>query len=77
MEELRAERDRLARDLAYSETRRRTAQNKYSSLRYNVWQLAQRALARLELPEAVLEQICDETADSEDDRAWEEGGWVQ
>ncbi len=77
LEELRAERERLARDLGSSEIRRRTLQNKYSSLRYNVWQLARRAQAGLELPEAALEQICDETADSEDDRAWDEGGWVE
>jgi hypothetical protein len=77
MEELRAERDRLARDLASSETRRRTAERKYSSMRYNVWQLAQRALLGEEIPDETLDLICAETADSEDDRRWEEGEWRQ
>ena len=77
MEELRAERDRLARDLASSETRRRDAERKYSSMRYNVWQLAQRALLGEEIPDETLDLICAETADSEDDRRWEEGEWRQ
>jgi hypothetical protein len=76
MEELRAERDRLARDLSSSKTRRRTLQNKCSSMRYHVWQLARRALDRFESAELALDHMCDETADSEDDRAWEDGGWV-
>ena len=75
LEELRAERDRLARDLASSEARRRDAERKYSSMRYNVWQLAQRALLGEEIPDETLELICEETADSEDDRRWEEGEW--
>jgi hypothetical protein len=59
-----------------------------SSVRYNVWHLAQRGLSGFVPPELILEQICDppelvlegvlsETLDSEDDRDWEEGGWVQ
>jgi hypothetical protein len=75
--ELRAERDRLARDLGYAQTQLRTARRKYSSLRYNVWQLAQRYFANFGEPEAVLEEIISETLDSEDDREWEEGEWVQ
>ena len=77
LEELRAERDRLARDLASSEARRRDAERKYSSMRDNVWQLAQRALLGEEIPIETLELICEETADSEDDRRWEEGEWRQ
>ena len=77
LEELRAERDRLARDLASSDARRRDAERKYSSMRYNVWQLAQRALLGEEIPDETLELICEETADSEDDRRWEEGEWRQ
>jgi hypothetical protein len=77
LEELRAERDRLARDLASAEARRRTAQNKYSALRYNVWQIVRRAQLGDELPDETLELILEETADSEDDRLWEEGGWVE
>jgi hypothetical protein len=77
LEELRAERDRLARDLASSEARRRDTERKYSSMRYNVWQLAQRALLGEEIPDETLELICEETADSEDDRRWEEGEWRQ
>ena len=44
LEEFRAERDRLARDLASSEARRRTAERKYSSMRWNVMQIVQRAV---------------------------------
>jgi hypothetical protein len=78
LEELRAERDRLVRDLSYSERRRRTLQNTYSSMRYNVWQIARRALDLNQMsPEAALDQICEETADSEDDRAWNGTDWVE
>jgi hypothetical protein len=77
LQELRAERDRLIRDLGSSEQRRRALHTKYSSMRYNVWHLAQRGLAGFVPPEQILEQVCDETADSEDDRAWDEGEWVQ
>jgi hypothetical protein len=76
IEDLRAERDRLARDLGYASARLRTAKLKYSILRYNVWHLAQRFFTGLELPELVLEEILSETADSDDDRDWEEG-WVE
>jgi hypothetical protein len=75
--ELRAERDRLARDLGHAQTQMRTARRKYSALRYNVWQLATRYFANLGEPEAVLEEIISETLDSEDDREWEVGEWVQ
>jgi hypothetical protein len=75
--ELRAERDRLVRDLGHVQTQLRTARNKYSSLRYNVWRLTQRYFANLEPPEDVLEEVLTETLDSEDDRAWEEGEWLQ
>ena len=75
--ELRAERDRLVRDLGHAQTQLRTAKLKYSTLRYNVWQLTQRYFAGRELPELVLEEVLSETLDSEDDRAWEDGEWVQ
>ena len=75
LEELRAERDRLARDLASSEARRRAAERKYSSKRYNVWQIVQRAQLGEEIPDETLDLILEETADSEDDRRWEEGEW--
>jgi hypothetical protein len=78
LEELRAERDRLVRDLGLSERRRRTLQNTYSTMRCNVWQIARAALGRSELsPEDALDQICDQTEDSDDDRVWEAGDWVQ
>ncbi len=75
--ELRAERDRLVRDLGHTQAQLRTAKLKYSTLRYNVWQLTQRYFAGREPPENVLEEVLGETLDSEDDRAWEEGEWVQ
>ena len=77
LEELRAERDRLARDLASSETRRRTAESKYSTVRYNVWRLVQQAQLGEELPNDTLDRILAETSDSEDDRRWDEGDWAQ
>jgi hypothetical protein len=77
LQELRTERDRLARDLGYSEARRRTAQNKYSSLRYHVWRIAQEAFAREEISEVVFEELITQTMDSEDDREYEERGWVE
>ena len=76
LQELRAERDRLIRDLGLSEQRRRGLQTKYSSVRFNVWHLAQRGLSGFVPPEEILDQICDATADSEDDRAWD-GEWVR
>ena len=75
--ELRAERDRLARDLGHAQTQLRTAKLKYSTLRYNVWHLTQRFFANREPPEDVLEEVLTETLDSEDDREWDEGDWVQ
>jgi hypothetical protein len=42
-------------------------------MRYNVWRLVRQAQLGDELPDRILE----ETADSEDDRLWDEGGWVQ
>ena len=75
LSELRAERDRLARDLGHTRTLLRTAKLKYSTLRYNVWQLAQRFFAGREPHEQVLEEILGETLDSEDDREWEDGEW--
>jgi hypothetical protein len=77
LEELRAERDRLARDLGCSETRRRTARSKYSSLRYNVWRIAQDVFARGEISEVAFEELLIQTMDSEDDREFEERGWVE
>ena len=82
LNELRAERDRLVRDLGHSEQRRRRLQNKYSTMRYNVWQIAHRAIGNAEFmnelsAEAALDSILEETEDSEDDRAWEDGEWVQ
>jgi hypothetical protein len=75
--ELRAERDHLVRDLGYTRTLLRTVKLKYSSLRYNVWPLAQRFFAGLEQPELVIEEILCETLDSEDDREWDDGEWVE
>ena len=76
IEDLRAERDRLTRDLGHASTQLRTAKMKYSTLRYTVWHLAQQFFAGREPPENVLEEILSETLDSEDDRDWEDG-WVE
>ena len=75
--ELKAERDRLTRDLGHAQAQLRTAKLKYSTLRYNVWHLTQRFFGNFEPPENVLEEILTETMDSDDDREWDEGDWVQ
>ena len=75
--ELRAERDRLVRDLGHARTQLRTAKLKYSTLRYNVWRLTQRYFANREPAEDVIEDVLTETLDSDDDREWEEGEWAQ
>ena len=77
LEELSAERDRLARDLGLAQALLRTARTRYSTLRYNVWHIAHRAFAGWEPPDAALEEVMAETLDSDDDRAWEEDGWVE
>jgi len=77
LDELRAERDRLARDLGHVHALYRTARARYSAIRYNVWQIAHRALAGWEPPDTALEEVMAETLDSDDDRAWEEDGWVE
>jgi hypothetical protein len=74
LDELRAERDRLARDLMSSQIQLRLVRGKYSQLRYMAWQSAQGSLSGGDPPEVALRQICEETEDSEDDRAWE-GQW--
>jgi hypothetical protein len=77
LRELRGERDRLTRALGHARTELRTARLRYSAMRYNVWHIAQRGLSGFAPPEEILDQICEETHDSEDDRAWDEGEWVQ
>jgi hypothetical protein len=77
LSELRAERDRLVRDLGHAQAQLRTAKLKYSTLRYNVWHLTQRYFANREAPEDVLEEVLTETLDSDDDREWEDGDWIQ
>ena len=77
LDELRAERDRLARDLGHAQALYRTARARYSGLRYNVWHIAQRAIANFEPHDTALEEVIAETLDSDDDRAWEEDGWVE
>ena len=77
LDELRAERDRLARDLGHTQALLRTARARYSGLRYNVWHIAQRAIANFEPHDTALEEVIAETLDSDDDRAWEEDGWVE
>jgi hypothetical protein len=78
LEELRAEPSRWVRDLEQARGRMRAAQNKYSSLRYAVWRIAQNALAGNDISEAAFEEIIAETVDSEDDRDYDEfRGWVE
>jgi hypothetical protein len=77
LRELRAERDRLVRDLGHSEERRRRLHYKYSTMRYNIWHLAQRGLAGFLPPDEILDEIRMEASDSEDDRDWEDNEWVQ
>jgi hypothetical protein len=72
LSELRAERDRLARDLGSVLTCVQAARNRSNSLRYDVWRLAQQALVGNDVPEAALEAILAETLESD-----EEDGWVE
>jgi hypothetical protein len=78
LEELRAERRRLVREAEQIRGRMRAAQNKFSSLRYAVWRIAQHALTVGEISVGAFEELCDETVDSEDDREYHEyRGWVE
>ena len=71
LEELRAERDVMERDLGSVQARLRALQAKYTSLRYNAWQIAVRALHAEQPLEDALQAIVQETEDSEDDRSWD------
>ena len=77
LEELRAERDRLARDLGHVRLMLRAARMRYSTLRYNVWHIAHRAVDGHEPHDTALTEVVAETADSDDDRLWEEDGWAE
>jgi hypothetical protein len=46
-------------------------------MRYNVWQIVQRGQLGDESPDVTFDRILAETSDSEDDRRWDEGDWVQ
>jgi hypothetical protein len=72
LEDLRAERDAMARDLGFVQARLRSLQAKYSALRYNAWQVAARSLHGEQPHDDALEEICRVTEDSEDDRGWDE-----
>jgi hypothetical protein len=50
---------------------------RYSTLRYNVWHIAQRAVEGHEPHDLALTEVVAETEDSDDDRLWEEDGWVE
>ena len=71
LEDLRAERDAMERDLGSVQARLRALQAKYSSLRYNAWQIAVRALHAEQPLEDALQAIIGEMEDSEDDRSWD------
>ena len=60
LEELRVERDRLARELEQAQSRIQTAQAKHLLLRENVWRLANRFFAGLDGPQIVLEGLIAE-----------------
>ena len=60
LEELRVERDRLARELEQVQSRIQTAQARYLLLRENVWRLANRFFAGLDGPQVVLEGLIAE-----------------
>jgi hypothetical protein len=73
LDELRAARDLMARDPGSVRTQLRGLQAKYSSPRYSARQIAVCALYAQGQPlENALQQIIQETADSDDDRAWDE-----
>ena len=60
LEELRVERDRLARELEQAQSRIQTAQARYLLLRENVWRLANRFFLGIDGPQVVLEGLIAE-----------------
>jgi hypothetical protein len=74
LEDLRAERDAMARDLGSVQARLRSLQAKYTALRYNAWHVAARSLHGEQPHDDALDEICRLTEDSEDDRGWERRG---
>jgi hypothetical protein len=69
--EAQRDRARLAEQLRIAREQVTTAKNTYSTLRYEVWRLAQAGLQGVEWPEDALENVVRAAEDSDDDRDWE------
>jgi hypothetical protein len=76
LDQVLAERDRLEELLAGTRASLRAAQDRYTSLRYEVWQISENALTGRESPEEALLRLSAATEDSEDERRFqEESAW--
>jgi hypothetical protein len=69
--EAQRDRARLVEQLRIARAQVTTAKNTYSTLRYEVWRLAQAGLQGVEWPEAARENVVRAAEDSDDDRDWE------
>jgi hypothetical protein len=69
--EAQRDRARLAEQLRIAHAQLRTAKNKYSDLRYEVWRLAQAGIQGAEWPLDALESIVRAAEDDDDDSDWE------
>jgi hypothetical protein len=68
-----AQRDRecLSEQLRIARSQVVTARNTYSTLRYEVWRLAQAGIMGVEWPQEALEDVVRAVEDSDDDHDWE------
>jgi hypothetical protein len=69
--EAQRDRERLAEQLRTARAELLTAKNRYTTLRYDVWRLAQEGLMGAEWPPQALENIVNEVEDDSDDHDWE------
>jgi hypothetical protein len=65
------DRERLAVELRVAQERLRTHKDWYTSVRFNVWQIAQSALQGIEWPVDALQDIVQAVEDSDDDVDYE------
>ncbi len=69
--EARRDRERLAEQLRAARAELTTAKNRYTTLRYDVWRLAQEGVMGAEWPPQALENIVNAVEDDSDDHDWE------
>ena len=69
--EAQRDRERLAEQLREAQARERTAKNRFTTLRYEAWRLAQEGIMGAEWPPQALENVIALVEDDEDDADWE------